>query len=88
MTVVDKARKTMERDHALAMALARSEERARCVRVLARWSAFVSAHGASTETLGVLAKAAIEIISGDEPGLRYTGEPEIRMQTSGGRNEH
>ena len=65
--VVEKALRELEKHHALAMLVATQEERARCLRVLASWSAYVQRHGADAATLAVLCKAALEIGAGHDP---------------------
>lgn len=69
--IVEKARRLLEKDCAMAMTFAQSEERNRCVRIAARWSVFVQQNGANVETLGILAKLATEIIGGVDPGLPW-----------------
>jgi len=82
---VERARTLLEKNCSVAMTFAQSEERSRCVRVCARWSAFLARHGASDEVLAVLAKIAIEINSGDEPGKQWL--PEDIGVPLGGRSQ-
>lgn len=65
MTLIEAANKAM-REHTLAMALAQSEERTRCIRILARWATFCGAQNAH-EVRAILAKVAIEINAGAIP---------------------
>jgi hypothetical protein len=65
--VVERALRELEKHHELAMLVAQQEERARCLRVVASWSRFASAHKASPETHAILLKLAIEIGAGDDP---------------------
>jgi len=81
--VVERALRELERHHELAMLVARQEERARCLRIVASWSRFAVAHKASPETHALLLKLAIEIGAGEDPDdtrVSVSGSPiEIKL---------
>jgi hypothetical protein len=91
--IVDEARRLLEKDCAMAMAFAQSEERNRCVRIAARWAVFVQKNGGSVETLGVLTKIALEVIGGDDPGMpwnqpQHGGDVAIVLDIKAAKRDH